>query len=119
MLTRIDDLSEDIAGFTIHGAMTAEDFRGVLLPALEARNAVGPIRLLLVTAGDFLGIDGGTAVGTQHFRRGEPLKLERIAVLTANYGFAQAVQMFAMLSHAEARIFGLDHQDEAVSWLAG
>ncbi|AJY46117.1 STAS/SEC14 domain-containing protein [Martelella endophytica] len=119
MLTKIEDLSEDITGFAIHGAMTAEDFQGVLMPALEARNVVGPIRLLLITASDFLGVDGGSAVGGQHFRRSEPLNLQRIALVTANYGFAQAVQMFAMLSHAEVKIFASGQDEQAIAWLEG
>ena len=100
MLEKIESLPDNLIGFTIHKALSANDYQNVLLPALETQSAKGGgLRLLLVTASDFAGSDVGTAMGGQPFRRSEPLEFKSIAIVSANKGFTQAVQMFGMLFH--------------------
>ncbi|WP_174802549.1 STAS/SEC14 domain-containing protein [Martelella limonii] len=119
MLEKIDNLPDTMIGFTIHSALSANDYQNVLLPALETQSThAGGLRLLLVTGPDFAGADVGSAMGGQAFRRSEPLNFKSIAIVSANRGFAQAVQMFGMLFHAEVRVFAPDRQDEAVAWLS-
>lgn len=122
MLTKIDDLPESVIGFTIHGALSAEDYNNVVMPALEEQDTKGGIELLLVTGTDFLGTDIGSQIGSQQFRRDKKLDVKKIALVTNNVGFAQGVQMFAMLAHAEFKLIrdefpDKDYVAEAVTWL--
>ena len=119
MLEKIESLPDNMIGFTIHKALSANDYQNVLLPALETPSTKGGgLRLLLVTGADFAGSDVGTAMGGQPFRRSEPLEFKSIAIVSANKGFTQAVQMFGMLFHADVKVFAPDNQNEAISWLA-
>ena len=123
MLEKIEDLPENVIGFTIHGALTGNDFANTMRPALEESTAENGIELLLVTAEDFLGTDVDSAIGNQHFRSGEPMKFNKIALVTHNKGFAQAVYIFAMLAHSEVKVFepDMEHREEttdrAITWL--
>ena len=122
MLTKIDDLPESVIGFTIHGALSADDYNNVVTPALDVRDAEDGIELLLVTGTDFLGTDLGSQIGAQQFRREKPLHIKKIALVTNNVGFAQGVQMFAMLANAEFKLIrdefpDKDYVGEAVAWL--
>ncbi|TNB47490.1 STAS/SEC14 domain-containing protein [Martelella lutilitoris] len=118
MLDKIEDLPENIIGFTIHNALSANDYQNVLLPALEEHSSSHDgLRLLLVTATDFAGSDIGSAMGGQPFRRSEPLNFKSIAIVSSNRGFTQAVQMFGMLFHADVKVFEPEQQDAAVTWL--
>ncbi|MET3601186.1 STAS/SEC14 domain-containing protein [Martelella mangrovi] len=118
MLEKIEDLPDNIIGFTIHKALSASDYQNVLLPALEEHSTRDDgLRLLLVTATDFAGSDIGTAMGGQPFRRSEPLNFKNIAIVSDNRGFAQAVQMFGMLFHAEVKVFEAEQEEAAVTWL--
>lgn len=120
MLERIENLPDTMIGFTIHKGLSASDYQNELLPALETQSAKGSaLRLLLVTGSDFAGTDVGTAMGGQPFRRSEPLQFKSIAIVSANKGFTQAVQMFGMLFHADVKVFAPEQQAEAVTWLGG
>ena len=120
MLEKIENLPDNVIGFTIHRALSANDYQNVLLPELETQSTKeGGLRLLLVTAHDFAGSDVGAAIGGQPFRRSEPLEFRSIAIVSANKGFTQAVQMFGMLFHADVKVFAPEQQAEAVTWLGG
>lgn len=120
MLERIENLPDTMIGFTIHKGLSANDYQNELLPALETQSAKGgALRLMLVTGSDFAGTDVGTGMSGQPFRRSEPLQFKNIAIVSANAGFAQAVQMFGMLFHAEVKVFAPDRQAEAITWLGG
>lgn len=121
MLTKIEDLPETVIGFAISGTLSADDREDILLPALHEQEKTGPIELLLVTTREFLGTDVGSAAGSSQFRRSEPLNIRKLALVTTNMGFAQGVQMFGMLAHAEVKVFreleDKDYIPEAVAWL--
>ncbi len=60
MITELTDLPADIIGFEASGKLEAEDYRDVLLPAVERASANGDVRMVLVISS----FDGR---GGQHF----------------------------------------------------
>lgn len=70
MITELTDLPADIIGFEASGKLEAEDYRDVLLPAVERASANGDVRMVLVISS----FDGrGEALPTRRTGRGHRL----------------------------------------------
>ena len=70
MISQLEGLPTGVIGFEAGGKIAAEDYRDVILPALEQAAAAGDIRFLLVMR-DFDGMSGGAIwqdlkVGIEH-----------------------------------------------------
>ena len=89
----------------------------MLIETIRASTRAHLVGAVERTGHSWVGQDVGTAMGGQPFRRSEPLEFKSIAIVSANKGFTQAVQMFGMLFHADVKVFGPDSQGEAISWL--
>jgi hypothetical protein len=82
-LLREKDLPDQVLGVIAKGEVTAEDYRGVLIPEVESKLAKHKkLRLLYVLGEEFTGFTGGAAwedasVGMRHFT-----SFERIAVVS-------------------------------------
>ena len=81
LITRLDGLPEGVIGFEASGKIAAEDYRDVVMPAIEEAAKSGEIRFLMVMR-DFDGISGGAVwqdlkVGFEHLRG-----WKRIALVT-------------------------------------
>jgi hypothetical protein len=92
----------------------------VLGPALDAAiKEGGKIRIVLVFAGDFEGLEPGAvwqdiAMGIRDWNA-----WERIAVVTDHAWLKDAIRMFAWAVPGEAKVFGAAERDDAVAWAAG
>ena len=72
MIEELSDLPAGVIGFEVSGRIRAEDYRDVVLPALERAAATGEVRFVIVMR-DFDGMSGGAVwqdlkVGIEHFR---------------------------------------------------
>ena len=61
MLVPITDLPANVIGFDVSDALTTEDYRDVLLPALQRAAEVGEVRVVIVIPA-FDGMTGGAAL---------------------------------------------------------
>lgn len=100
--------------------MSAEDYRQVLVPAIEAELASGPttLRFLYHLGPDFERIRPDAMwqdarLGAAHMRA-----FERVAVVTDVDWIAKSVHAFGWLMPGEVRTFGNDEFGAAVTWLA-
>jgi hypothetical protein len=118
MLRIIDDLPETVLGVEAVGKVTADDYRDVLVPAVEARIArFAKVRLLYVLGSGFEGFSGGAAwqdamLGMRHLTA-----FERVAVVTDSDWLAGAIRAFGFAMPAEVRTFDGDELDEARGWI--
>lgn len=119
MLRIINDLPENVLGLEAVGKVTADDYRTVLVPALENLLATQPkARLLYVLGTAFEGFSGGAAwqdarLGMKHFT-----DFERVAVVTDTDWVENLVEAFGFVMPGEVETFDADDLDKARTWIA-
>ena len=117
MITAIDGLPDGVIGFETSGKIAAEDYRDVILPALEEAAKTGDVRFLIVMR-DFDGMTGGAVwqdlkVGFEHLRA-----WKRIALVTDIEWMTRVTDLFGWMTPGETRTFPLAQRDDAVEWLS-
>ncbi len=118
MLTLLEDFPDHVLAIHGTGEVTADDYREVLVPAVEERLARHRrVRLLYLLDANFTGFTGGAAwedtkVGMRHFTA-----FERIAVVTDSDWVRRMVRGFGFALPGEVRVYDLDDQDEARTWI--
>ena len=117
MIKELSDLPAGVIGFEVSGRLRAEDYRDVILPALERAAAAGEVRFLIVMR-DFDGMTGGAVwqdlkVGIEHLRA-----WKRIALVTDIEWMKQMTSLFGWMTPGEVKVFSLAQQDEAIEWAA-
>lgn len=118
------DLPAGILGYRISDELSDADYGEVLAPGLRAAAAAGEVRLLLVAAEGF---DLGTLKSRFEELRSDPeLDLghseewRRVAVVAdAGFLWRAAFPALSQLVPVDVKLFGIDEEDEARSWVAG
>ena len=120
MITIIKDLPDGVLGASASGEVSAEDYRRVLVPAIEAELASGAQKLhfLYHLGPDFERIKPDAMwqdarLGAAHMRA-----FERVALVTDVDWITRSVHAFAWLMPGDVKTFGNDQFGEAVTWLA-
>ena len=118
MIKELTDLPPGVVGFEAAGTLRAEDYRDVVLPALERAFAGGEVRFVIVMP-EFGGMSGGALwqdlkVGVEHFRA-----WERIALVTDIDWMRLVTALFGWMTPGEVKVFPLAQRDEAIAWAAG
>jgi SpoIIAA-like len=118
MITKLDGLSDGVIGFDASGKIAAEDYRDVVMPALEQAAKAGDVRFIIVMR-DFDGMTGGALwqdlkMGVEHLR-----SWKRIALVTDIGWMTHATELFGWMTPGETKTFPLDQQDQAIQWVAG
>ena len=118
MIEELSDLPAGVIGFEVSGRIRAEDYRDVVLPALERAAATGEVRFVIVMR-DFDGMSGGALwqdlkVGVEHFRA-----WKRIALITDIHWMQQMTSLFGWMTPGEVKTFAMEDRDKAVAWAAG
>ena len=117
MIKELDGLPAGVVGFEVADTLRAEDYRDVILPALERAAAGGEVRFVIVIP-EFHGMSGGALwqdlkVGVEHFRA-----WKRIALVTDIEWMKQMTSLFGWMTPGEVRTFPLAQRDEAIAWAA-
>lgn len=120
MLKRIEDMPSGAIGVRASGKVSREDYRDVLVPALEEAVEQGEVRLMYVAepgfameAGAVLE-DAKAGLGLRHLSA-----WKRTAFVTDIDWLRSAVHAFAWMAPGEVMVCGLDQEDEARLWVAG
>jgi hypothetical protein len=120
----IAEMPAGVTGYRITDELTDADYADVFAPALRAAAAAGEVRLLLAAAEGF---DLVTLKSRfQELRNDPELDLgnskdwKRVAIVAdANFIFRAAFPAFSQLVPVEAKLFGIDDEDEAKAWVTG
>jgi hypothetical protein len=117
MIEELSGLPPGVTGFEISGKVSAEDYRDVVLPAVERAAANGDVRYFMVIP-DFDGMSGGALwqdlkMGFEHIRA-----FKRIAVVTDIGWVHHLTGLFGWMTPGETKIFAMAKRDEAVAWVA-
>jgi hypothetical protein len=118
MLNAIADLPPGVIGFEVSGKLQTEDYRDVLLPALQKAAANGEVRIVIVLP-KFDGATGGAIwqdlkMGVEHWRA-----WKRIAVVTDVEWMIHGVDWFGWMTPGEVKRFPLAERAAAVAWVSG
>jgi hypothetical protein len=118
MMKELSDLPAGVIGFEASGRIRAEDYRDVVLPALERAAAAGEVRFVIVMR-DFDGMSGGAVwqdlkVGFEHLRA-----WKRVALVTDIAWMRDLTSLFGWMTPGEVKTWPLAQQDEAIAWAAG
>lgn len=118
MIKRLDGFPDNVCAFVCHGHVTRDDYKTVLVPAVEASlQSHGKLRLYYETAADFTGIDPAavwqdTTVGLSHFFR-----WEKIAVVTDVDWIKNVFHFFTFLMPAPMKVFPSTEAEKARQWI--
>ena len=118
MLRLIEGLPDNVVGVEAVGEVRAGDYDDVLDPAVrKATDSHDKIRFLYVLGDEFDGYSGGamwedTKLGLTHWT-----SFERIALVTDNDTYEDAVKAFGWLLPGQVRTYDLDDRDEATDWV--
>ena len=118
MITELSDLPAGVIGFETSGTLHAEDYRDVLLPAIERSAATGEVRVVIVI-GSFDGMTPSALwqdlkIGVHHLRT-----YKRIALVTDIEWMTNLTAMFGWMTPGELKHFPSSQRADAVTWAAG
>jgi SpoIIAA-like len=118
MLTLIPDLPAGVIGFEVSGKLEADDYRDVLLPAIQDAAAEGEVRIVVVMP-KFEGFSGGAMwqdlkMGVENWRA-----WKRIALVTDVDWMRNGTDWFGWMMPGEVKNFALAEQPAAIAWAAG
>jgi len=118
MIKELADLPPGVIGFEVGGTIHTDDYRDVVLPAVQRAAAAGEIRFVIVIP-EFHGMTGGAVwedvkVGFEHYRA-----WKRIAVVTDIDWMRNVTGLFGWMTPGQVKVFPLAQRDEAIAWAAG
>ena len=118
MIKELDGLPAGVIGFEVSGTVRAEDYRDLILPALQRAAAAGEVRFVVVIP-EFHGMSGGALwqdlkVGVEHLHA-----WKRIALVTDIDWMRHMTQLFGWMTPGEVEVFPLAQREEAIAWAAG
>jgi len=118
MLESISDLPDTVLGFKASGQLTSEDYRNVLVPAVEsALRDRDKLRLLYILGDEVTGLSSGAAwqdtkLGMAHINR-----WERIAVVTNKEWLRHSVNVLGYLIPGEIKGYTIAQEGDARAWI--
>jgi len=108
-----------IIAFDAIGKVTDEDYKTVLVPAIENQlKSGGQAHLLLRFGPEFEGYTVHAAMddallGLRHLH-----DFERIAVVSDHAWLSNSLRLFGPLMSSHLKVFSIDEMDEAKTWVA-
>lgn len=119
MLKPMTGLPAGVLGFEADGELHADDYRMVLIPAIEGvTQRSEKVRIVLVFE-RFDGISGDAMWEDLKMGVGHLTHWERIALVTDVDWMKRVAAMFGWMSPGELKVFPLAERDAAIAWAAG
>ena len=117
MIKRMVNMPEGVIGFKAAGTLKAEDYREVVLPAIEEAAATGEVRFVIVIP-EFAGFTPGALwqdlkVGVKHFGA-----WKKIALVTDVEWMSQLTALFGWMTPGDVKCFSLAGQAAAIDWVS-
>lgn len=119
MIRLLSDMPPGVLGFEAIDEVEEEDYRNILVPAIErAIDEHGKVRLVYVLGQEFEKYDEDAVKEDLKLGLSHPASFERIALVT-NVGWAKpAMRAFSVLFPGQARAFRVAQLAEAKLWAA-
>ncbi len=118
MIQVIDDLPDGVLGFQADGEIHADDYRDVLIPAIDRELAAGhEVRIVLVFE-RWAGLSGGAAWQDLKMGFGYLTRWKKIALVTDVEWMVHVTHLFGWMTPGEVKHFALADRDAAIAWAA-
>jgi hypothetical protein len=118
MIEQLQDLPPNVVGFVCKGHVTSEDYKSVLVPAVEAAfEGHEKVRLYYQVDPDFSGIEPGAMWEDLKTGVGHWLRWERIAVVTDIEWIRFSVRALSFLMPGAVKVFALAEAPAAREWI--
>jgi hypothetical protein len=119
MIDLIEGLPDNVVGLSAHGLVTEEDYRTVVIPAVEnALKRHDKIRVLYEIGPNFTGFDLGAMFADVRIGTARLFHWERIALVTDVPWIRDSARLFSFLIPAQIRTFDTAEAEEAKRWIA-
>jgi hypothetical protein len=118
MMERIPDLPDNVVGFRASGAVSGDDYKTVVVPAIEAASkASKTLRLLYVIPSDCIGFSAesmweDTKVVVEHVT-----ELEKFALVSDQEWLRDATRLLERLVPGELKAFPMEEEASAGAWV--
>lgn len=117
MLKELPGMPAGVIGFEVSGTVRAEDYRDVVIPALERAARDGDVRFV-VEMPEFSGMTPSAMwedlkVAAEHLRA-----MKRIAVVTDIDWVTHMMGLFGWLIPSEMKTFRMAQREDALKWIA-
>ena len=117
MIKELDNMPDGVVGFEVGSMVHTDDYRDVVLPALERAGEKGDIRFLLVIP-EFKGMTGAAVgqdlkAGFQHLKQ-----WKKVALVTDISWMAHMTSLFGWMTPGQTRVFDMAEREEALTWVA-
>lgn len=120
MIKLLPDLPDNVIGVEAAGHVEAEDYRGVLAPALaKALAGHDRVRLLAVLGDEYEGYSIGAAFEDAKMGLGHWGAWERLAVVTDRRHVRDAIAAVGWMLPGEVKVFPAAERQEAAAWVSG
>jgi SpoIIAA-like len=118
VLERITDLPDTVLGFKASGELTGDDYRNVLIPAVEAAlDKQEKLRLLYLLGNEVTGFSAGAAWEDSKVGLAHVMKWEKVAVVTDKEWLRHSVNILGYLIPGETKSFSTKEEAEARAWI--
>ena len=113
-------MPDGVIGLQATGEVSADDYKSVLVPAIDRALKGGEkVRLVYELGPDYEGFEAGGVwqdlrVGTSHF-----YSFARVALVTDVDWIRRATNAFGFLMPGDIKVFGLRERADAARWAAG
>jgi hypothetical protein len=119
MLEKLTDLPDTVLGFKAAGEVTGDDYRNVLMPAVEGVLRGGhQVRLLYVLGEEVTGFSAGAAWQDTKLGMGHYSRWDKVAVVSDKEWLRHSVDIFGYLIPGEVKAFTPAEEAQARTWVS-
>jgi hypothetical protein len=119
MVEQIPNLPDNVLGFTAKGTLTANDYKSVIIPAVEALfSRQGKVRFLYHLGEDFSGFEAAAVWDDMKLGLKHLAGWERVALVSDVEWIRAAVKVFGLVIPGHVRLFHNRELAEATRWVS-
>ena len=118
MVEKMTGFPEGVVGVSATGEVTHEDYKNVIVPAVEEALAQKPkIRFLYYLGPEYTGFKASALWDDAKLGLGHTRAWERVALVTEVEWIRKAMQLFGVLIPGELRVFSNSELSAAREWI--
>ena len=118
MIERMKDLPDNVLGFTAIGELTAEDYKTVVMPAVDEKVKIyKKIRLIYVFGAEYKDFSIGAMFDDMKTGFSHLAIWEKVAVVTDIKWIADGVRLWGFTVHGQFKVFPTDQLEQARGWI--
>ncbi len=119
MIKVINDLPDNVLGFSAIGKITGADYESIVIPALDEKlKTHNKIRMLYQLGTDFSGFDMGAMLDDAKMGMKNLSAWDRIALVSDHEMINSFAKFFGYLITCELRIYKNSEHEQAKEWIS-